>query len=86
MKSKLLTINNYYSFYNNYSLYIIDSENDLDYNQFQKYSTEKNYINIINNKEDNEYKIIENILNYRKNNIKCAKEIKFFQILSLFIF
>ena len=29
--------------------------------------------------------IIKNMLNYRKNNIKCAKEIKFFQILSLFI-
>ena len=68
MKSKLLTINNYYSFYNNYSLYIIDSENDLDYNQFQKYSTEKNYINIINNKEDNEYKIIENILKLEPRN------------------
>ena len=67
-KPKLFSINNNYCFYNNYSLYIIDEENNLDKNKFRRFSTEKDYIKIINQNTNNEYKIIENLLKLEPRN------------------
>ena len=68
-KPKLFSVNNNnYSFNKNYSLYIIDNENDFDNSKSQGYSTEKDYIKIINNKTSNEYKIIENLLRLEPRN------------------
>ena len=70
-KPRLFSLNNNYSFYNNYSIYIIDDENNTDNNynnKFKKNSTEKEYIKIINQKDINEYKIIENLLKLEPRN------------------
>ena len=57
-KAKLFSLNNNYSFFNNYSLYIIDNENNL---KSQKYSNEKDYIKVINPKKE-EYRIVQDLL------------------------
>ena len=67
-KPKLFSINNNYASYNNYSLYIIDEENDLAQNKYKRYSTEKDYINIINQKTNKEGQIIENLLKLEARN------------------
>ena len=68
-KPKLFSLNNNYSFYNNYSLYIIDDENNIDNNnRFNKSSTEKEFIKIINQKDISEYRIIENLLKLEQRN------------------
>jgi hypothetical protein len=67
-KQKLFSVNNKYSFYNNYSLYIINDENNLEYNKSQNFSSEKDYIKIINQKKYNEDKIIENLLKLEPRN------------------
>ena len=67
-KQKLFSVNNKYSFYNNYSLYIINDENNLEYNKSQNFSSEKDYNKIINQKKYNEDKIIENLLKLEPRN------------------
>ena len=57
-KAKLFSLINNYSFFNSYSLYIIDNENNL---KSQKYSNEKDYIKVINPKKE-EYRIVQDLL------------------------
>ena len=55
-------INNKYSVYDNYSLYIVDDENINDILLNNKYSDQNDFINIINQKNVNETKIINDLL------------------------
>ena len=67
-KHKLFSINNDYFYNTNYSLYIIDENTILENNKIQKYSTSKEYIKIINQATNNEYKIKENLLKLEPRN------------------
>ena len=68
LKKKFFNLNNKYSVYNNYSLYIIDDENMDDNFIHKKYSDENDFINIINQKNTNETKIITDLLNLKQRN------------------
>ena len=68
MKKNFFSLNNNYSFYNNYSLYIIDDENMNSNCNYKKYSDEKDFINIINQRTHNEMKIINDLLKLEQRN------------------
>lgn len=68
MKKKLFSLNNSYSFYNKYSLYIIDDETINHNVPPKKYSNEEDFIKILNQKVDSENKIIEDLLKLEQRN------------------
>ena len=64
-KNKLFSLNNNHSYYNNYSLYIVD---DINSNNTKKYSTEENFLKIIRQKGVNELKIVKDLLKLDQRN------------------
>ena len=67
MKKKLFLLNNSYSYYNKYSLYVIDDVNFIN-NNYKKYSDKEDFNKILNQKTDNEMKIIKDLLNLPERN------------------
>ena len=66
LKKNLFSLNNNYSFYNKYSLYVIDDEN-INTN-IKNYSIEKDFINILNQKTNNEMKLVKDLLKLEQRN------------------
>ena len=65
-KKKIFLLNNNYSFYNKYSLYIVDDENIN--NKTKKYSNELDFMNILNQKTNNEMKLVKDLLKLDQRN------------------
>ena len=72
MKKKIFSLNNNHSFYDKYSLYIIDDVNPNNNNNnnanYNKNSDVKDFINILNQKTYNESKIIKDLLELEERN------------------
>ena len=78
IKQNFFSLNNDYSFYNKYSLYIIDDENCNNI-ALKKFSNDIDFIKILNQKDINELKVVKDILKLDQRN--WYEELRYISIL-----